>query len=291
MRIVTIFCIVFLFMTTHLYSFEWPVEEKSLSASFGSNRYDSFYPSIEISASNSPVYPTSAGEIVYYSKEGDHFSKLPSGLGNCIVIQHEGGLKTVYGHLDNVPSEPSQYQVSPDDQIGVVGDTGYTYGRALSLTVFDDELKQIINPLLMLSSLPDTTAPVIKDSLLVQQEEQVVLEEQNQVSPGEWNLHTTIYDPSEHVSFFAPLAPHSVSLFINGEEEFHVNYEAIQEREGKLYLGADGSVSYAEYYLDDWKVNLGTLNLIPGRVRMEIIVQDINGNESHRLFTIDVVQQ
>ncbi len=55
-----------------------------------------------------------------------------NGYGNLIVIQHEGGIQTWYGHCSRVNVRPGDY-VSRGDLIGWVGSTGNSTGDHLHL--------------------------------------------------------------------------------------------------------------------------------------------------------------
>ncbi|MCR4829779.1 MAG: peptidoglycan DD-metalloendopeptidase family protein [Bacteroidales bacterium] len=56
------------------------------------------------------------------------------GYGNCIVIRHENGLETVYGHLSKVMVKPRQI-VNAGDVIGLGGNTGRSTGPHLHFEV------------------------------------------------------------------------------------------------------------------------------------------------------------
>lgn len=50
-------------------------------------------------------------------------AKWNSGYGNCVVIKHDNGLKTLYGHLDKLAVKENQ-TVKKCDLIGYAGSTG-----------------------------------------------------------------------------------------------------------------------------------------------------------------------
>ncbi len=55
--------------------------------------------------------------------------------GNVVLIDHGNGVKTLYGHLEDVRVSKDQ-QVSRDDIIGVVGNTGLSTGSHLHFEVW-----------------------------------------------------------------------------------------------------------------------------------------------------------
>lgn len=59
-----------------------------------------------------------------------------SGFGNNIKIQHPNGTETLYAHLSQIDVKEGQY-VSSGDEIGLMGDTGYSTGCHLHFEVHD----------------------------------------------------------------------------------------------------------------------------------------------------------
>ena len=88
---------------------------------------------IDISYSNPankylPIYAASAG-VVTEVKDGCYCPQTPAyGFGNYIKIDHGGGVSTLYAHLsDGVSVYPGQ-TVSTGQQIGVMGNAGWSVG-------------------------------------------------------------------------------------------------------------------------------------------------------------------
>lgn len=96
--------------------FQWPVDGQTLSAygpKAGGQRNDG----INIGApAGTPVRAAAAGKVVYSG--GD----VP-GFGVTVLIQHEDGWVTVYGHLARADVRMQQ-QVTAGQQIGQVGSSG-----------------------------------------------------------------------------------------------------------------------------------------------------------------------
>ncbi len=66
------------------------------------------------------------GTITYVDSKGD------GGYGKVVVIKHETGAQTLYGHLDRVLIDTRQF-VQAGEQIGTVGSTGKSTGPHLHL--------------------------------------------------------------------------------------------------------------------------------------------------------------
>lgn len=61
-------------------------------------------------------------------------SKYYGGYGNCIIIDHGGGVSTLYGHMSSLIAKTGQ-KVSAGETIGKVGSTGVSTGNHLHFEV------------------------------------------------------------------------------------------------------------------------------------------------------------
>jgi len=104
-------------------------------------KYSFFHTGVDLDGvTGDPIYPIMEGRIE--SVINDRF-----GLGKHIIVNHGSGLKSVYGHLDKIEVEAGQ-EVSPNDEIGEMGNTGHSFGDHLHLEVFDNGKR--INPAILL---------------------------------------------------------------------------------------------------------------------------------------------
>jgi len=69
------------------------------------------------------------------------------GFGKAIIIQHDKGYRTLYGHLSRINVRNGQY-VKAGRIIGRVGSTGFSTGPHLHFTMWKN--KKLINPLKVL---------------------------------------------------------------------------------------------------------------------------------------------
>ena len=92
---------------------------------------------------------TSKGQAVYATANGTVDSAAYSGeYGNLIVVRHDFGLSTRYGHLSKFNVRPGQ-TVKRGDIIGFVGSTGRSTGAHLHYEVLANG--KLINPLPLLT--------------------------------------------------------------------------------------------------------------------------------------------
>jgi murein DD-endopeptidase MepM/ murein hydrolase activator NlpD len=110
--------------------FIWPVANAVLTQGFGPSHYSyeppygpypHFHTGIDLAAPlNSPVVAAAAGVVLVVGRD-------PWGYGSYVVISHDGGLATLYGHLNVVKVVVGQ-QVNQAQRIGLEGSTGISTG-------------------------------------------------------------------------------------------------------------------------------------------------------------------
>lgn len=75
--------------------------------------------------------PAPTGTPIIAVKEGTVKTAGPSGgYGNCVVIDHENGYETLYGHMSQITCNAGD-KVKPGDVIGKIGSTGNSTGPHL----------------------------------------------------------------------------------------------------------------------------------------------------------------
>jgi murein DD-endopeptidase MepM/ murein hydrolase activator NlpD len=100
-----------------------------------------FHQGLDIStAKGQPVYATANGTVESAAYSGEY--------GNLIVVRHDFGLSTRYGHLSKFNVRPGQ-SVKRGDVIGLVGSTGRSTGAHLHYEVLANG--KLINPLPLLT--------------------------------------------------------------------------------------------------------------------------------------------
>ncbi|HEX2118882.1 MAG TPA: peptidoglycan DD-metalloendopeptidase family protein [Acidimicrobiales bacterium] len=99
----------------------WPTNG-SVTSGFG-YRWGSLHAGIDIAnGTGTPIRAAKAGTVILAGWNG--------GYGNCIVIDHGGGLSTLYGHMTRLRASEGQ-RVDQGDLIGDMGSTGNSTGSHL----------------------------------------------------------------------------------------------------------------------------------------------------------------
>jgi murein DD-endopeptidase MepM/ murein hydrolase activator NlpD len=91
---------------------------------FGTRR---FHAGIDIGApTGAPIVAAGSGTVVFASSR--------TGYGNHVIIDHGGGVATLYAHMSSIGASNGQ-RVAIGDRIGAIGCTGYCTGPHLHFEV------------------------------------------------------------------------------------------------------------------------------------------------------------
>ena len=106
--------------------YAWPVDGGKITDLFGGERE---HGGLDIGAAEySEIYAADSGTVLYAGSE--------PGYGNFVILQHEDGYYTVYGHCVELLCQP-ELKVKRGDVIALVGNTGDSTGAHLHFEVRD----------------------------------------------------------------------------------------------------------------------------------------------------------
>ena len=274
-----------------LFSFEWPIQDPNIISTFGSPEGTSYKKGVDISSSNDTVTPIEGGELILHADaESNGVHDIPSPMGNMVVLQHERGIRSVYGHLQTpVAAEVPYYDVG--DPLGKVGSSGIVNGQFLLLGIIDSEVDRFVNPLLSLPSLTDTSGPQLNRVELHSDERSFVLEDNKVIPQDKYQVLIDAYDVSPALESLQRMAPYSIKVYVNGEEQVTIDFESIAVSDWTAVPTTSLSVSAAELYANEWSYRLNSVTLQPGEAVIEIFVNDFAGNEAARSYRLQVTSR
>ncbi|USB33236.1 peptidoglycan DD-metalloendopeptidase family protein [Paenibacillus sp. YPG26] len=105
--------------------FAWPVTAHSITSTFG-ERWNKLHKGIDLISSNYSILAADGGTV--------SFAGVKSGYGNCVVINHGNGYETLYGHLSQIDVNRGD-KVGRGEHIGIMGDTGHSFGIHLHFEI------------------------------------------------------------------------------------------------------------------------------------------------------------
>lgn len=114
--------------------FASPVSGWSLSSKFG-QRWGRMHKGIDMTGGRT-IMAADNGVIEFVGQK--------TGYGNCIIVNHKNGYKTLYGHLKSISVKKGQI-VEKGDQLGIMGSTGESTGVHLHFEITKNGVLQ--NPL------------------------------------------------------------------------------------------------------------------------------------------------
>ena len=303
--------IVLLAVAVPAFAFDWPVDTQRVSATFGSNRGDHFHTGIDLAKGGEAITPIAPGELLFYYEEGRDYSSVPVGLGSFMVLQHEGGILSLYCHLHTGSLPRERRRFAADQVLGVSGSSGSAQGAHLYLSIIDSEMKTIINPLLLLPSIADNQAPKIRRLYLNDGQRLLELTDETAAVSlvGEVEVLAEVFDLREDVSFVSKFAPFQISLYQDGKEIQGITFDSLvrkspadvsgpaaqqdgitPDRYAAQIVTAAGKKSFTAVYDSsaDWLFRLGWLKLVPGDTSLLLVVRDFAGNESSKELQLRV---
>jgi murein DD-endopeptidase MepM/ murein hydrolase activator NlpD len=107
-----------------------PLRQYTVTSMFG-QRWGRLHPGVDLGAAQGePFNAVAAGTVV--------LCRWNAGYGNNVMIDHGGGIVTVYGHASKLLCHEGE-QVRAGDRVALVGDTGHSFGSHLHFEVRQDD--------------------------------------------------------------------------------------------------------------------------------------------------------
>ncbi|QQS43564.1 M23 family metallopeptidase [Candidatus Roizmanbacteria bacterium] len=107
-----------------------------------STEYSLFHPGLDFASnttvSHPSIYAIQDGTVVFAEDTRYMTSPYGWGYGKLVVIEHEGGVFSLYAHLNDMSIKEGD-TVKQGDEIGVMGSTGNSTGTHLHFEMFTKE--------------------------------------------------------------------------------------------------------------------------------------------------------
>lgn len=115
-------------------SFMYPVHSASLTSGYG-YRWGTTHKGLDMVSSNKTIMASDEGVV--------EFAGWKNGYGNAVIINHNNGFKTLYGHMSKVTVDEGDI-VEQGASIGVMGSTGNSTGTHLHFEIHKNG--SVMNP-------------------------------------------------------------------------------------------------------------------------------------------------
>ncbi|MCL1833495.1 MAG: M23 family metallopeptidase [Leptospirales bacterium] len=264
-------------------SFSWPVNPKEsiVTSTFGESRSDHFHDGIDMISPSDDVYPVGKGTLLYTWNRTLFPLENYWGGGNYKVISHDDGSLSIYMHLQDVENLKQDYGES--DIIGLIGNTGHSYGKHLHFSILDPDKRESINPLKLLPAYSDNKAPEIMNFYIRIDDKYIRLNDKSDIRLTKH--YPLLIEIKDTFKGNENLGLYNIKVSLNGKPAADYTFD-------KISCSAEGLLVNNKIFIDifDDKGYYKIKDVVykEGINRFSIIVSDFNGNISEKDFTLNV---
>ena len=266
---------------------DWPSASGVMKKNFGLNNGTLPHLGVFFSAEGS-IAAVEDGELLFYRREEDTASRLPSPLGSWLALDHGDGIVSIYSRFEGNSAPALSDQVKKGRLLGESGISGWSGEKGFYFQLFDRKERRWINPAMIITPPEDTRPPVILSVRL--RDDQGKLFDPSvtkNLSQGRYFIIVDTYDtmrlPNE-----SPLAPYRIICSLNGSETGGLNFETYSVRNGSLMVYRNGLVPAKQVYAPQNGYEAAEVWLSRGQTTLEIIAQDIAGNARNVIYRLTV---
>ncbi len=288
LRIDWVFAALFVVLScATLAGLDWPLQNPKPSAHFGTAASGGFTTAIGLDAQGSLVRSADDGELSFVHDGRDfHINSLPSTIGTWVAVEHARGMIGLYSQL--APDSAAYYlkKLKKGSILGSTGASGWRKGEGLDFALYDRTAGRWVNPLLLMPSIEDKTAPVIRSAYLLRGGKAWALGETKSLPQGQYTIIVDAVDPVASGSGAA--APYYIRLIVDGVKAAELSLDTAEVKQGSLRLSSTGPRGFPELYAGDGKIILASKLFPRGRSVIQILVRDFAGNERQASWAINL---
>ena len=294
-----IFCIIFLFSSTFLMAFEWPVNmtstETTIKTNFAENRGSSFANGFVFSTSEEIKSSEDGVVLVHLNPENSYYESFSSTLDNALILAHQDKMISVYSGFEQVNQDIFSGEISSGTVLGSVNKKSETEvpventnpnakkiplpKKDFEFQIIDTKNTVVINPFLLLSRL-EKTSPVFPGKIFVVNKKgsEINLEERKTFASGIYSIYR------ENTSSRMPL---KTSVFVNGEESSTINYDTLLYKNSRICVSGKDFYSIEKIYPNSKRQFLGEIEVSRGKNLITVVVTDSLGIERRISHTVE----
>jgi hypothetical protein len=264
-------------------SFNWPVNVKDsiITSTFGESREDHFHDGVDIICPNDNFHPIEKGTLLYTWNRSLFPLENYWGGGNYKVIAHGDGSLAIYMHLQDVENLKLDYNES--DIVGLIGNTGHSFGRHLHFSILDPDKRESTNPLKQLPSYSDVKAPEIMNFYIRIDDRYIRLNDKSDIRlTKHYPLLIEIRDTFKGDE---NLGLYNIKVSLNGKTVADYTFDKINHSADGLMMN---NKIFADIFDDKGYYKIKNIIYKEGINQFSIIASDFNGNISEKDFTVNI---
>ena len=262
-------------------SFRWPVTDFIFTSSFGESRGDHYHDGIDLISKNDKVYPFNSGKLLFAWNKSLFPLENYWGGGNYKILRHDDKLLSVYMHLED--GENLQTSYSENDNLGIIGNTGHSYGKHLHFSILNQIKKESLNPLTTLPAITDTKAPEILYFYIRIGDKYIRLNENSDIRLTQhYPLLVEIHDS---ITGRENLGIHKIKILFNGQEFINTDFNTIGFNQNNLTVQ---KYAYADLFDEKGYYKISGIKYKEGINTAVVQVADYYGNSVEKIFNINV---
>lgn len=268
-----------------VFSWQWPTEGVLIAVAFGQDQGDSYSRGVTLGGGVQPVYPVSGGVVVYAREAAEDPASV---LGTTVVVDHSGGFRSLYGHLESGSVPRIGTVVTESTQIGLVGESGAADRPELYFSVLDTAAGVYVNPLLLLPPVEDSVFPTIVSVLAEGAASLYDLGVVSALPSGDYDLLVECTDRESRGG--ARIAPYSFSALVNGEEVLSIVNDRLLVSDSAEQIQPGPAVPRESLHTTDGRFVVRGITVPVGRTVIEIVAADYAGNAASSAYEIEGVR-
>lgn len=262
-------------------SFRWPVDDGSVTSTFGESRWDHFHDGVDVVSGKSRVYPVEAGVLLFYWDKALFPMENYPGGGNYKVLGHRNGLYSIYMHQEN--GMPSKSIYTGNDPVGTMGDTGHSLNRHLHFSILNVNRRSSINPLKLLPVFPDSRPPEIKEIAFKIGDKYVIVRDRSNIRlTRNYPLLVRIVDSA---SGRENLGIYELSVIFNGRNILNFKCDFLSFSKGRLNIGGRG---FDDLFDRKGYYKVKGVVYAEGENVFKVSASDYSGNQTEKEFIFNV---
>ena len=263
---------------------DWPANAP-IATEFGGPNAGSAMQGLILSGLDVDVRASEAGELVFERDANDSHTKLPSAMGETLILEGAHGMASVYAYLPSVVDSGAR-EFASDALISKSGPGGLLDTDGFMFALYDRRSGRWVNPRVFLPKLADTRAPVIRKVSLESKGKTWILGESKSIPQGSYSI---IVDAAEQEAGLQGLVlgpPWYFRVLANGEKVVEARTEIADVKNGVL--------SFYPSLRDGATITIdgnGSVRIPPrafsrGKTVIELLIRDFAGNERSAAWTL-----